>query len=82
MDAMSSRHGMHPPAYYLLLHAWAKGFGGQRLSLRVPNYLAALLTLVGLFALARRLIPRRGAATLAMLLLAASPWFNSAARTN
>jgi len=75
LDALSTQHGMHPPAYYLLLHAWTPVFGGSALSLRWPTYLCGLLTLLGIRRLGDRLVAADGAGTAAMFLLALSPWF-------
>jgi hypothetical protein len=67
--------GMHPPGYYLFMNQWAQAFGTGRLTLRLPAYLAGLLSLFGISLLARRLVPGPGAAWGAPLLLAVSPWF-------
>ena len=67
--------GMHPPAYYLALHAAARIAGTDRLSL---SGLLALLGLVSIFSIGRissRMAPGLYSGTAAMLLLAASPWF-------
>ena len=74
MDALRVGGGMHPPAYYLLLHHWGGWFGTQRLVLRLPIYLAGILSLLAARSMTRRLVnPRAG--TWAMFLLASSPWF-------
>ena len=67
--------GMHPPAYYLALHAVARISGADRLLL---SGLLALVGLVSIFSIGRissRMAPGLYSATAAMLLLAASPWF-------
>lgn len=50
-------HDVHPPLYYLLLHAWIKMFGTSELSVRTLSILAALLFLLTTWRLASRLLP-------------------------
>jgi hypothetical protein len=69
------RQGMHPPAYYVFLHTYARLFGTGTLALRVPAYLFGLLSLWGIAAVARRVVPVPGAGGWAALLFAVSPWF-------
>src|SRR2546423_2530208 len=60
----------HPPLYYLVLHVWLL-FGPSVLALRVLSALASSGSLVAMFALSRRLAPRR-VALLASALMASS----------
>ena len=66
---------LHPPAYYLLVHAWTGLFGTGRIAMSLPAYLMGVLSLLGMARLANRLVPESGAAGFAVLLLALSPWF-------
>jgi len=74
--AMETR-GMHPPAYYLLVHWWAQAFGTSNLSLRFPAYLFGVLSITGMYRLAERTIPRDGTGYWAGALMGVSPWFIS-----
>ena len=67
--------GMHPPAYYLLVNAWASWVGTQRLPLSLPAMLLGVLSLVAIGRLANSLAPGRAAGFWAMAMLASSPWF-------
>ena len=69
--------GMHPPAYYLFVNQWGRRVGTGTLRLRLPAYLAGVLSLIAIGLLAQRLVPRPEAALAAPLLLALSPWFVS-----
>jgi hypothetical protein len=69
------RRGMHPPAYYVFLHAYARLVGTGTLALRVPAYLFGVLSLWGIAAVARRAVPVPGSGGWAALLFAVSPWF-------
>jgi hypothetical protein len=69
------KSGMHPPAYYLALRAWARWVGTTRGLLVLPIYALGLVSLFLLGGLARRLVPGAHGAEWAMLLLALSPWF-------
>lgn len=73
------RDNPHPPAYYLLMHAWTAVAGVGRVALRIPSMVFALLTLLGLARLARRVAPGPGAGRWVMLLAVLSPWFISIA---
>jgi uncharacterized membrane protein len=75
IDALTTGTGMHPPAYYLLLHWWVGLVGSGRMLLALPAHLWGVLTLLGLRRLANRVVPGRRAGLWAMLLLAVSPWF-------
>lgn len=64
--------GMHPPAYYYLIHAWTKCFGTRPPALRIPGILLGLISLVGIWFLAERIINRQWAGFLAAILLSVS----------
>lgn len=74
-DALMVRGGMHPPAYYLLLHWWTDLVGTSRLALDAPAYAFGVLSLLGIYRLTRRLVPLPSAPIWSMVLLALSPWF-------
>ena len=74
-DALMVRGGMHPPAYYLLLHWWSDVAGTSRIALNAPAYLLGVLSLFGIHRLARRLVPVPNGPIWAMTLMALSPWF-------
>jgi hypothetical protein len=67
--------GMHPPAYYLLVNAWASWLGTQRLPLSLPAIFLGVLSLLAIGRLANSLASGRAAGFWAMALLATSPWF-------
>ena len=71
---LQSETNPYPPAYYLVLNRWAALAGTGRVALRLPSVLCGLLTLLGLAALARRLVPHPGADAWIALLAALSPW--------
>jgi hypothetical protein len=73
--ALMAKGGMHPPAYYLAMNAWARIAGTTHLALLAPAYLVGLSSLFALALLARRLIPEDPSALAAVWLLAVSPWF-------
>jgi hypothetical protein len=74
-DALMVRGGMHPPAYYLMLHWWTDAVGTSRLALNAPAYLFGVFSLFGIYRLTRRLVPISSAPIWAMALLSLSPWF-------
>ncbi len=65
----------HPPAYYLLIHWWSRLVGTDPHVLRLPAYVFAVLTVLGIVALSRRLVPEANGGYWVALLLAVSPWF-------
>ena len=65
-------HDVHPPLYYLLLHAWMNLFGNSLFSIRFMSVVPALGTVVLVIWLVR-LIATRRAAALAGLLVALLP---------
>jgi hypothetical protein len=65
----------HPPAYYLVMHAWTSVAGVGRLALRLPSMVFALCVLLGLARLARRVAPFPGVGPWVVLLAGLSPWF-------
>lgn len=65
----------HPPAYYLVMHAWTSVAGVGRAVLRIPSLVFSMLALLGLARLARRVAPGPGSGAWVMLLAALSPWF-------
>lgn len=65
-------HDVHPPLYYLLLHAWMSLFGNGLFSIRFMSVVPALGT-VALVIWLVRLIATRRAAVLAGLLVALMP---------
>lgn len=71
VEAMQ-RRGMHPPAYYLLMHLWTRAGGTSPAWLRLPGILLGVLCVLGIWGVTRQLAPRGSAATWAALLLAAS----------
>ncbi|MBN1138565.1 MAG: glycosyltransferase family 39 protein, partial [Anaerolineae bacterium] len=74
----------HPPVYFLLLGLVVRVLGKTEFALRFPSLVFAVLTVPLLSAAARRLIPRRPAASLAAAALGAlSPmylWYGQEAR--
>ena len=68
--------GMHPPAYYVGLNLWSRGFGTSQLALAFPALLAGVGALFVMRAVGRELLGRR-AGDWAMALLASSGWFAS-----
>lgn len=69
--AMRER-GMHPPAYALGIHLWTRVFGTSPLWLRMPGIVLGLLSIVGIWAVTREMLPGSSAAAWAATLLAAS----------
>jgi len=64
---------IHPPLYYLLLHAWIRPLGSSVLAVRLLSVLIGAATVPLLYATGRRLGGER-AGFLAALLLAVSPF--------
>ena len=64
---------IHPPLYYLLLHAWIRPLSSSVLSVRLLSVLIGTATVPLLYVTASRLLDRR-AALLAASLLAISPF--------
>lgn len=64
----------HPPAYYTALNLWTKVFGTGTLVLRIPAYLLAALSILGMALIARRVIPERGAPAWVAAFFAVCPW--------
>lgn len=60
-----AREDVHPPGYYLLLHAWMQVAGTSPFAIRLLSALCAPLTAAVLVALGRRLLPHSPAALLA-----------------
>ncbi len=60
-----AREDVHPPGYYLLLHAWMQMAGTSPFAIRLLSALCAPLTAAVLVALGRRLLPHSPAALLA-----------------
>ena len=56
LDALMVRGGLHPPAYYLMLHWWTGWVGTERLALSLPAYLFGVLSLLGIQRLTGRLV--------------------------
>jgi len=79
LERLSSRVNPYPPGYFLLLRLWTGVAGVHRIALRMPSLISAVLTLIGLALLARRLTPRPSAAVWVILLAGLSPWFASMA---
>ncbi|MEB0039262.1 MULTISPECIES: glycosyltransferase family 39 protein [unclassified Pseudomonas] len=67
-----SAHDVHPPLYYLLLHAWMNVFGNGIFSIRAMSALPGIAT-VGLAVWLMRLITTPRAAVLGGVLLALMP---------
>jgi uncharacterized membrane protein len=63
----------HPPLYYILLYYWVRLFGSSIACVRCLSALLSLLTIGGMYWLARRLFESRLAAWLAVGLVAISP---------
>ena len=64
---------IHPPLYYLLLHAWIGLFGSSVISVRLLSVLIGTATVPLLFAVGRRLLGYKGGLLVAFL-LAVSPF--------
>jgi len=66
---------VHPPFYYLFLHAWAQFAGYSEFALRLPSALFSVAA-VGVFALAARRIASTGAVAFACAAATLAPfWF-------
>jgi hypothetical protein len=73
---------IHPPLYYLLLHAWVALAGVTEYAARFPSAVAGVLTVAIVARLGRDLLPRPGGLA-AALLAAAAPlpiWYSQEAR--
>lgn len=64
---------VHPPLFYLVHHVWLQIFGSSEMATRSISVFFALLTVIVLYLLARRLFNSVTALT-AVLLLVFSPW--------
>ena len=64
---------VHPPFYYWLLHIWGGIFGSSEIGLRSMSLVWALVAIVGLFILLRRLFSSPNIALVATALFALSP---------
>jgi 4-amino-4-deoxy-L-arabinose transferase-like glycosyltransferase len=64
---------IHPPLYYLLLHAWIGLFGPKPISVRLLSVFIGAASIPLLYAVGKRLF-RKTAGLLAALLLAVSPF--------
>ncbi|MGD1019301.1 MAG: glycosyltransferase family 39 protein [Verrucomicrobiia bacterium] len=64
----------HPPLYYILLYYWIRLFGGSIACVRCLSALFSLLTIGGIYWLARSLFESRRVAWLAVGLVAISPF--------
>ncbi|MHC4845446.1 MAG: hypothetical protein ACYTCU_04705, partial [Planctomycetota bacterium] len=77
IDTLHEPGFMHPPAHHLLLNAWVRVFGSGWLALRVLGLCIGLAALVGLYRLARRLVPHPAAGAWVVGLAAVAPWFGT-----
>jgi hypothetical protein len=75
IDSLSSMGGMHPPGYYVVLQAWGRLVGSNRILLAAPAALWGVVTLIAIGRVGRRVVPIPSSGSYAMLLLALSPWF-------
>lgn len=64
----------HPPGYYVLLHLWTKVVGTTRIPMRLPAYLLGALALLGMVAIARRVIPEAAGTLWVAVIFGLSPW--------
>ncbi len=64
---------VHPPLYYWLLKIWTSLFGMSELGIRSLSLVLAIVALIGVFVLVRRLFNRTSIALLASLAVAISP---------
>ncbi len=64
---------VHPPLFYLFHHFWLRLFGASETAIRSISVLFALLTIVVLYLLSRRLF-NHATAVMTVLLLVFSPW--------
>lgn len=64
---------VHPPLYYWLLKGWTSIFGVTEIGVRSMSLLFAIIAIVGVFVLVRRLLNDTSIALLASLGLAISP---------
>lgn len=71
LEAVRER-GMHPPAYYLGVHLWTRAFGTVPFWLRLPGIVLGLLSVLGIWAVTREILPEGSAPLWAATLLAAS----------
>lgn len=65
---------IHPPAYYIAVNLWTRLFGSGRLAMRLPAIVLTALAVLGMAAIARRVLPYRHAAVWVAALFAVSPW--------
>jgi hypothetical protein len=77
IDTLHEPGFMHPPAHHLLLNAWVRAFGSGRLALRLLGIALGALALIGLYRLARRLVPHPAAGAWVVGLAAVAPWFGT-----
>jgi len=74
---------IHPPLYYLVLHAFLSLFGVSEIAARLPSALASIANIGLIWWLGQRLFPGRSVGVVAALLLAVSPldfWYAQEAR--
>jgi len=64
----------HPPGYYVLIHLWTKIFGTSRIPMRLPAYFLGALAILGMVAIARRVIPEATGTVWVALIFGLSPW--------
>lgn len=67
------KQNVHMPAYYLLLNPWLGVFGTSAVALRLFSVLFSVLLLIPFYALAKRLMDKRGA-LIALAFAALSPF--------
>lgn len=70
---IGSLRDVHPPLYFLVLHAFIKLFGTSEVVLRLPSFLFGLGTVFLIYKIARRLFTR-GVAYIAVVFAALSPY--------
>ncbi len=74
---------IHPPLYYLVLHACLSIFGVSEIAARLPSAFASIVNIALIWWLGQRLFPGRRVGMTAALLLALSPldfWYAQEAR--
>jgi hypothetical protein len=73
-DGLVATPDIHPPLYFLLMHAWTPAAGQSEFALRFPSVVAATLTLPLIYVLGRSLLSHE-TGLWAALLAAVSPYY-------
>lgn len=66
------KRGMHPPAYYIFIHYWTKWFGTGPYALRLPGIGFGIVSIIGIWFLAKRITSWKWAGLLSASFLSVS----------